>query len=290
MIDLFTFIPIGILTVLLFYLSHKEMKKSLEQSKISAQILAQDHIELERKLRESELARITELTKAAEFGRLSQGIFHDLMTPLTSIILHTESLKNDATQKNLEKAVEAGNRMTRYIQDIRKTLSHEESPQTCLLGEECENILHLLAYKSKSHHIDIVVMKAPEASWYGNPIKLRQIFSNLLSNAIDSFETKVGGRKNMIHISLAKSFIEIKDNGCGISQGNMDKIGTAFFTTKPVDKGTGLGLSTVKSIVEKDMRGTLEIESEEGKGTLVRIRYTDLGASPLPPQTPPLLV
>lgn len=309
MIDILTFIPIIVLVILLFFLSDRETKKSLEQSKASAKVLAQDRNALQlklnestRALRESELARINELTKAAEFGRLAQGLFHDLMTPLTSIILHTEKLKDrDITHKNMERAVEAGNRMARYIQDIRTTLSHEESERECILSEELDSILHLLAYKAKTGAIEIAVTKQDRCTWYGNPLKMRQIFSNLISNAIDSFEKVSRGPeqnvKKKIQISITKSSlvttIEIRDNGSGISPQNMEKVFEPFFTTKAFNKGTGIGLSTVKSIVEKDLKGKIEMESQEGTGTLFRIifptQYKDPASSPPLPQTPPPL-
>jgi signal transduction histidine kinase len=62
--------------------------------------------------------------------------------------------------------------------------------------------------------------------------------------------------------------VEIQDTGCGISQKNLKRIFNPFFTTK--DKGTGLGLSIVRKIIEGH-RGTITIESQEGKGTRVEI-------------------
>lgn len=284
MTDILIFIPILILVMLLFYLSNREMKKSLEQSKISARVLAQDSNALRMRLRESEIARLHELTKAAEFGRLAQGLFHDLMTPLTSVILHTEKLKDsDATKKSLLKAVEAGTRMTQYVQDIRSALSREGAEAECNLTSELECILHLHAYKIKTSGVAVHTDDADTTlAWHGNPIKIRQVFSNLISNALDSFDTPGSDTdfEKKIHIMLKKDAseiegirIEIKDNGSGISPQNMQKIFEPFFTTKSTNKGTGIGLTTVKMIVEKDMKGKIEIESEEGKGTLVRIIF-----------------
>ncbi len=311
MIDFLTFSPTILLIVFLFSMSNRETRKSLVQSIISTKILIQDRDALRlrldestKALHESELTRINELSKAAEFGRLAQGLFHDLMTPLTSIILHTENLKNNlVTHRNLEKAVEAGNKMSRYIHDIRTTLSREGSERECDLFEELSNTLHILAHKAKSGDIEIVVTKGDAREivkqenswqgakqetlrgdacmWYGNPIKIRQVFSNLLSNAIDSFDMEKENTPRKINISLEKkstntalnTVIEIEDNGCGISPQNMERVFEPFFTTKPFDKGTGIGLTTVKSIVEKDLKGEIEIESQEAKGTLVRVTF-----------------
>jgi len=290
MFDIVTFTLIFILLGILVHISNKEMKKSLEQSRVTERVLKQRLNESTKALRESEIARMNELAKAAEFGRLAQGLFHDLMTPLTSMILHTEKI---------QKATEASNLMTRYIHDIRTTLSHEKSERECLLQEELEGIVRLLTYKTRTAGIQIEVQTDNTPTWYGNPIKIRQICSNLISNAIDAFDAKTLTRNSQkkIGVSLSRSTTEITlevcDNGSGIPPAHMKKIFEPFFTTKPFDRGTGIGLTTVKSIVEKDLKGKIAIESEEGKGTCVRVIFPQRinpAASPPLPQTPPLPV
>ena len=61
--------------------------------------------------------------------------------------------------------------------------------------------------------------------------------------------------------------VQIHDNGGGIGKKNKDKVFMPFFTTKPTGDGTGLGLSLSNDIITKGHNGTIEIESEEGKGT-----------------------
>ncbi len=65
-------------------------------------------------------------------------------------------------------------------------------------------------------------------------------------------------------------WVEIEDNGCGISRENLGRIFDPFFTTKPVGKGTGLGLSLSYGIVQKH-HGRLEVDSEPGRGTRFRV-------------------
>ena len=101
-----------------------------------------------------------------------------------------------------------------------------------------------------------------------NKTQLQQIIINLANNAIDAMPE--GGT---LAISTAVSarhpgFVElrIRDTGSGIAKDLQKKIFDPFFTTKEVGKGTGLGLSLVHEIVHKH-GGTIELESEEGKGT-----------------------
>lgn len=269
--DILTYIPIFILILTLFWLSNREMRKTLELTKASEKMLARDRDELKikmdektNKLKENRIARMNELAKAAEFGRLSQGLFHDLMTPLTSMVLHAE--------KNHDiKIKQASDRMNSYINDIRSTLSKEEAERECNLKDELENILRLMTYKIRSQNVEISIKETDSCTWHGNPIKIRQVFSNLISNAIDSFD-EIETKNKEIKIELIQNqnenVIKIKDNGCGIEEGKISRIFDAFFTTKAPGKGTGIGLTTVKSIVEKDLKGKIEVESDGKSGTL----------------------
>ena len=79
------------------------------------------------------------------------------------------------------------------------------------------------------------------------------------------------GGKLVIHSRLSKDQVEISiiDNGPGIQQKDRDKLFTPFFTTK--HRGTGLGLSVSKKIIENHTGGSLNLESQEGRGTIVKI-------------------
>jgi two-component system NtrC family sensor kinase len=100
---------------------------------------------------------------------------------------------------------------------------------------------------------------------------LQQVILNLFNNAMDAILEKHGtsGGKMIIKAGPGENNtveILVKDNGCGISPENLNKIFTPFFTTKPVGKGAGLGLSVCYGIIG-NMLGTLEVSSEVGVGT-----------------------
>ncbi|MGH7899176.1 MAG: sensor histidine kinase, partial [Candidatus Binatia bacterium] len=97
--------------------------------------------------------------------------------------------------------------------------------------------------------------------------KLRQVFANVIDNAIDALAPVAEGRKIELFIENGRpnqTTVRIRDNGSGIPPEKLGKIFNPFFTTK--EKGTGLGMAISKKLVEAH-EGTIEVESEPGRGT-----------------------
>jgi two-component system, NtrC family, sensor kinase len=112
------------------------------------------------------------------------------------------------------------------------------------------------------------------------PGQLNQVFMNIISNAIDAFDSYNSQRAiaeihaNPNTITITTEFIEsecvvirITDNGSGMTEVVKERLFDPFFTTKPVGKGTGLGLSISYQIVVEKHGGTLKCVSELGRGT-----------------------
>lgn len=102
------------------------------------------------------------------------------------------------------------------------------------------------------------------------PSELNQVFLNLLVNAAHAIAAERGTitiRTGQIEHHV---WVEVSDNGSGISKENIGRIFDPFFTTKPVGKGTGLGLSLSYGIVKKH-HGHIDVSSEPGCGTTFRV-------------------
>ncbi len=102
-----------------------------------------------------------------------------------------------------------------------------------------------------------------------NEGKLHQAMLNILANAVQAIDNK-GTITITTKINGEKLFISIEDTGYGISNENLSKILDPFFTTKNPGKGTGLGLSITYNNI-KEHGGTIEFDSIQGKGTIVKI-------------------
>jgi DNA-binding response OmpR family regulator/nitrogen-specific signal transduction histidine kinase len=117
-----------------------------------------------------------------------------------------------------------------------------------------------------------------------DPSQIDQILANLCVNARDAIggngRIGIATRRLVLDEEAARQdtrirpgefvCIEVTDDGCGMDHEVQEHIFEPFFTTKEIGKGTGLGLSTVYGIVTQN-RGTIQLESEPGKGTLFRI-------------------
>jgi two-component system sensor histidine kinase HydH len=99
--------------------------------------------------------------------------------------------------------------------------------------------------------------------------RLRQVFSNVVKNALEATERRPGGRVDVRLLGRGGvAVVEIADNGVGMAPEHREKIFLPFYTTKPT--GTGLGMAIVKKIMDLH-GGEIEIDSSPGRGTIVRL-------------------
>ncbi len=291
-LNIITIIGTIVLVIIISIIANKEINTSKKKIEASEKLLEAERKKLESKihiqsveLKKSRALRMSELSKVAEFGRLSQGIFHDLMSPLTSLTLHAEKLKtfssNDIEElgKTLNKALTASKSLGSYMESIRTTIQMDSIEKVCDIHVELSQIIDLFTFKIRESNVNLTISKKSrsEIAWFGNAIKIRQVFSNLISNAIDSFDKIDDKRDKNIDISISQKgrniIFSIQDTGIGMSKETLDKIFIPFYTTKTPSKGTGIGLSTVEYIMENDLKGNIEVKSELNQGSTFIITF-----------------
>src|SRR6185503_16461217 len=133
----------------------------------------------------------------------------------------------------------------------------------------------IVSYPLRMDGVDVVLDLDPELPIVvGDPHQLHQVALNLMTNAQDAMRGREGPRMLVVATSfdeVAKRVsLEVSDTGPGIPDAVRSRLFEPFFTTKPPGQGTGLGLSLCQGIVENH-GGTIEAESEEGKGALFRV-------------------
>ena len=265
------------------WLSNREIGKSLQRARTSEKALQQERDLLEvkvqertKELKEAQLTKMSELYRFAEFGRLSSGLFHDLVNPLNAVTLNIERLQQTSgtlpgIQQYLTQALQASRRMDQFLQALRKQLQTQDIQSVFSVNEEIEQAVELLTHKARQANIRILFSAQEAITLFGNPLKFHQVAQNLISNAIDAYQGTPTYSNREIRINLEKKdrkvVFSVQDYGSGIPLSIQDKIFDPFFTTKSIYKGIGLGLSTTKSVVEKDFQGSISVTSQEGRGT-----------------------
>ena len=227
-------------------------------------------------------AQLIENEKMATLGLLTSGIAHEINNPLNYItgaynglvdfFEEHNLLEQEQVQLFLNSIDEGVKRISSIVKRLNQfSHSSRKFDEVCDVNLIIENCIYLLGNEVKQR-IDIQKEFSSESMIIsGNSGKLHQAFFNILLNSAQAIKDK-----GIINIKTEKKngkiIVTIKDNGCGISKENINRIMEPFFTTKPPGQGVGLGLSIAYSII-KEHKGTIVFDSEEGKGTMVIITF-----------------
>ena len=255
----------------------QEKKQLLNQLEMNNQLLEQRVAERTQQL--------LDINSQAEIGKHVSQIVHNLNNPLQVIFgtVDLARLKLSKEEPDLEKITQLMGRVKNGALDlekiIRSILLHARSNSIYEASEVDINsivISELEFFKINpifeqeiEKWVDLV---EPAPIIFGNPVQIKQIVDNLITNAIDAMAAcspkrlSVATRVQTSHVELS-----IADTGEGIDAGDITKIFSSDFTTKPVGKGTGLGLASVKTMVDA-YNGSISVESQKGQGTTFSVR------------------
>jgi two-component system NtrC family sensor kinase len=219
--------------------------------------------------------QLVQKEKLASVGQLAAGVAHEINNPLGSVLLYADILRKetpveDTQQKeDLEMIIREATRCKTIVNDL---LNFSRQNEVMAQETDLNQLLIEMAQEAEKQElyegIGIVTKLDPKLPpIQADPLQLRQVFLNLMSNAAEAMPqggtltltTRQGPSPGLVTA-------EIQDTGVGISEENMKKIFTPFFTTKPIGKGTGLGLAIIYGIV-KMHRGQISLQSQPGKGT-----------------------
>lgn len=209
-------------------------------------------------------------------GRLSATIAHEIRNPLDTVtnlvyLLQREQQPNSASAQYLQMADEELARIAQITSQLLTFHREAKSPIAVSLTEVLESVLVLFAPQIKQNHIVVERRFETNGSVRGFPGELRQVFSNLVGNAVEAMS---GGGRLVLHIresSLASDptrrgiRVTVLDSGPGIPLGVRRNLFAPFYTTKG-EKGTGLGLWVSRGILDKH-EGTIHLSSSVGAGT-----------------------
>ncbi len=228
--------------------------------------------------------KIVELEKAQVLGQLAEGVAHHMGTPLASMLLRIQMLKEDIPDSqecvgcrekldSIERQIFYSQKVIQRLLKFARRGDDEMRPESIssLLHEGAEMVKPIL----KKHAIELELCVSEDIKVWANSNLLELVFSDVMMNSIDAMphggKISVDVHKENREGQGEQVVIKISDTGTGIPRSALPFVFDPFFTTKPAGKGTGLGLSVAKSIIN-DHGGEISIESTEGEGTTIDIR------------------
>ncbi|MGB6064258.1 MAG: ATP-binding protein [Desulfomonilaceae bacterium] len=215
--------------------------------------------------------------KLAGVGRLAAGVAHEIGNPLQIVMGYVELLSRDPNSDSETEVLSRMDQELKRIHDILQRLLEfaRPIPENIIISDInalVKDCASLVQGRKGFDKVEFEFQLAPDLPLLKTePEKIRQVIVNLVFNAADAIPQSGGKIILRTHKDDSAAQIEVEDTGSGISQENLTKVFDPFFTTKEPGKGTGLGLAVCLGLVES-MGGTINIESEEGKGTLVSVR------------------
>jgi signal transduction histidine kinase len=266
---------------------------------------AHDQLASAHRAIEAAQQQLVQSEKMAAMGQLAASVAHEINNPMTGILTYTRLMKSMLSELVSQIGAEPKPAQPELPQQ-RRTVDEKFNKFLGLMEREisrCSStVRHLLDFAKQSEpRLQAIDMAAPiesalallehqmalqdvkvEKKYEAAPAimadftQLRQVFVNLILNACQAM---TGGGQLTLRTGIPHDAkyvqADVIDTGPGISRENLRKVFVPFFTTKK--KGTGLGLSVVYGIVSRH-HGTIDVASEEGKGTTFTIQIPRAGA------------
>lgn len=259
---------------------------------------------LQEKLEKKHQQQMMQADKLIALGTLVAGVAHEVNNPNSAITFNAATLREMLTDLSpliremesqgksvpggfslseiseempkLAKDIEnAASRIKHITQELKRFAAPQENPsahEPIQLNQVVESALDLLGkgFRKRALHVDLVLENTKFVK--GNFQRLEQVVINFLSNAADALESPHKKITIRTWEKRGKIALEVEDEGTGIPAEIMQQITNPFFSTKRGRGGTGLGLSVCQSIANEH-GALLQIESEEGKGTVMRLLF-----------------
>lgn len=210
-----------------------------------------------------------------ELDRFVYSISHDLRAPIASVLglnaLAEECEDDEELQGILDMQREALDRLDQYIRDVidyARNKRMDVTPEDVNLNNLVWSCLRGLDYLADYQRLEYFIEVPEDLEVSTDRVRMQIILSNLFSNAIKYSDPSKDKSFLSVRTEVkdGQLILEVADNGLGISDEFKEQIWDIFFRGNSDVSGSGLGLYILKESV-KNMGGTIEVESEEGKGT-----------------------
>ncbi|MFI5413692.1 MAG: sensor histidine kinase, partial [Candidatus Lutacidiplasmatales archaeon] len=213
---------------------------------------------------------------------------HEINTPLANIMLIAESVRRRTadpwTNGRIDSLLHQTDSAARIVRGLLDFARRPElkTGEVDLVDSVRAAVAFLRGKQSAKVALEVEVPAEPMRV-HGDRDQVSQVITNLLNNAYDALD---GEGRIVVRLAADPGWVHlsVSDNGPGIPPEVRAHLFEPFFTTKPEGKGTGLGLAICHGIVESH-GGTIEVESEVGKGSTFSVHLPRLSAEPPAPAT-----
>lgn len=295
-------LSMGMLVAIRLGLAEHERDQVRQALEISSQALQQSNDELRDTVDQLQRTRgaLLQAEKLSSLGTLVAGVAHELNTPIGAASVAASALEagNQAVQRGLEEGLQRSalekflqrndeglaiirnslSRMAQLTRAFKQLASDRASTErrTFDLVELAREVLLLFTPKLKQA-AQQVVLELPDSLLLDSyPGPLGQILQNLIDNALTHAFTE--GEPGVVTLRAEhdvlrhECVIEVRDNGCGMTNEVLSKIFDPFYTTRRGRGGTGLGLHITHQLAVDILGAELQVRSTVGQGTQFRLR------------------
>lgn len=223
----------------------------------------------------------SELTALRARDSLVSSVSHELRTPLTSIIGYLELAVDDPdlparAKSNLEIAERNASRLLEIVSDILMASSRSEMFADLTVSQQAIDVGQLLRASGEAWQaaaaeraIEIDLKQIRDAPAYADPLRMRQVIDNLVSNAVKY--NRDGGRVVLSATSDGVyTVLTVADTGIGLAEEAVGRVFERFFRADDRSTGTGLGLAISRDLVRAH-GGDITVSSRLGSGTVFRV-------------------
>jgi two-component system, sporulation sensor kinase C len=213
--------------------------------------------------------------KSASTARLARALAHEVRNPLTNIHLALDQLQPELQDEDHRLFADIirrnGQRINTLITELLNSFRQQETTfQDISTHELLEEILVDANDRINLKKVKLIKEYSNEVILKLDVTKIKIALLNLIMNSIEAMQENEGVLTISTFQTANSVYIRIKDNGTGISEENVNRLFEPYFTSKP--NGMGLGLTATLSILQLH-RATVEVESEEGKGSTFTVCF-----------------